>query len=855
MAHVCEQKQPLNVDTMQAAIAELILSAETMIAYNSNVKGGKEGFVKLRNELLDKLNALPTTLLIRGTLMQLWQTMPTTQTKTVKTWRVHVFAILREVDYPDAKLNALLKSCRLVPSDIDIAIQTAFRVQGAAPAIADAPQQQRQRQQRSAGQPRHRSSGPAGGGRAALPAGPAATSATTNASVTGGEASAAQPSSAASAPPSVPSVLQGSGATMDGGGGTAGGGGWELARYPPPAAACGGIQRFFSPLPRSSRGPGAAVGGSASGSASSGTSTSASASASSSSCSSSTGSAAPLGAERAANSAGTTAAGTAAQPPSAAAEHWDARDPAGYYRVLQVSPDATLREIARAYKVQALRWHPDKPSGDKQEFVNVVLAYEFLSDVAKRAAYGEPGGEQRTSQAAAAPDTVDDLAAAATAFYAHLLIVPEEAWHHLLVGVNTDTLKKLQELLHQQRAGKPGAGRRTDAAAEPAAGNTAGLKYNAKKGDFWIQVGWRNFKVKPAVVVKDLNQAVDLHIALTSARNSAKARLAALERSAPFLGPSSSLDGCVPMTDAEHLAVLSDEPFVPLVFCSDITVPGSGRKQTPWTTNLQDALNWRLVIRQGLEKRHLEAVNVAKSDMAKCAAEHRKATFASRDRAATSIRDELKRRGVAVEVPPAPPRDDAAALEAPVAGPMALKNEAAAEEIARLQRAVEEERASKLQAIEDGLRALEDERASKLQAIEDGQCALEDERAAKEHAEGAKAAAEGLAKRFALDAGREREAREYYEREAHQTRGTCERLQGQVRDLEDEVLRQQELAMVSARAASSSSFPRFRLPPPEAPAEKRARLLETFEKEKHQQQARKDAATARAWLTATDPRG
>ncbi|KAJ8907146.1 hypothetical protein NDN08_003628 [Rhodosorus marinus] len=54
-----------------------------------------------------------------------------------------------------------------------------------------------------------------------------------------------------------------------------------------------------------------------------------------------------------------------------------------YYSVLGVSPNATQKEISRAYRKAALRWHPDKNLGDEhaaQMFENVYLAYEILSD-------------------------------------------------------------------------------------------------------------------------------------------------------------------------------------------------------------------------------------------------------------------------------------------------------------------------------------------------------------------------------------------------------------------------------------------------------------------------------------------
>ena len=57
-------------------------------------------------------------------------------------------------------------------------------------------------------------------------------------------------------------------------------------------------------------------------------------------------------------------------------------DPASndYYKVLGVSRDATEKDIAKAYKRAALRWHPDKNPSDKEKaeenFKRVTEAYE-----------------------------------------------------------------------------------------------------------------------------------------------------------------------------------------------------------------------------------------------------------------------------------------------------------------------------------------------------------------------------------------------------------------------------------------------------------------------------------------------
>ena len=65
-----------------------------------------------------------------------------------------------------------------------------------------------------------------------------------------------------------------------------------------------------------------------------------------------------------------------------------------YYEILNVPKNASLEDIKKAYRKQALKYHPDKNPGDKQaeeRFKEAAEAYEVLRDSDKRSRYDQFG--------------------------------------------------------------------------------------------------------------------------------------------------------------------------------------------------------------------------------------------------------------------------------------------------------------------------------------------------------------------------------------------------------------------------------------------------------------------------------
>ncbi|EMG48822.1 SIS1 Protein SIS1 [Candida maltosa Xu316] len=81
------------------------------------------------------------------------------------------------------------------------------------------------------------------------------------------------------------------------------------------------------------------------------------------------------------------------------------------YTLLGIDPSASEQEIKKAYRKAALKYHPDKPTGDTEKFKEISEAFDILSNEEKREIYDNYGLEAARGNAPAA-DTGNPFAGA-----------------------------------------------------------------------------------------------------------------------------------------------------------------------------------------------------------------------------------------------------------------------------------------------------------------------------------------------------------------------------------------------------------------------------------------------------------
>ena len=83
-----------------------------------------------------------------------------------------------------------------------------------------------------------------------------------------------------------------------------------------------------------------------------------------------------------------------------------------YYQLLGVEKSAGASDIKKAYRKQAMKYHPDKNPGDKEaeeKFKAVSEAYEVLSDQEKRQIYDQFGHDGLSGQGYHGPQNANDI--------------------------------------------------------------------------------------------------------------------------------------------------------------------------------------------------------------------------------------------------------------------------------------------------------------------------------------------------------------------------------------------------------------------------------------------------------------
>ncbi len=80
-----------------------------------------------------------------------------------------------------------------------------------------------------------------------------------------------------------------------------------------------------------------------------------------------------------------------------------------YYRILGIEKGASDEEIKKAYRKQALKFHPDKnkSAGAEDKFKEIAEAYDVLSDAKKKDIYDRCGEDGKSGHCPAIDKEID----------------------------------------------------------------------------------------------------------------------------------------------------------------------------------------------------------------------------------------------------------------------------------------------------------------------------------------------------------------------------------------------------------------------------------------------------------------
>ena len=134
-----------------------------------------------------------------------------------------------------------------------------------------------------------------------------------------------------------------------------------------------------------------------------------------------------------------------------------------YYEVLGVSKDIDGKELKKAYRKKAMKYHPDRNPGDaeaEEKFKELSEAYEVLSDADKRAAYDRYGHEAVDGSAGGSVDKAGaDFSISSVTCLVTFLVAEDDA-NRVQRPVRISSVTCLVTSLPKKAAGVASKGRR-----------------------------------------------------------------------------------------------------------------------------------------------------------------------------------------------------------------------------------------------------------------------------------------------------------------------------------------------------------------------------------------------------------